>query len=395
MALTKWQTVQTVAKKELRDHLRDTRTATMIFLLSIAMGPVFLYGLTYFVSSIQSKAEKREIYVEGQAHAPELVNYLLRQGMTLKDPKADYRALIKEGKHEPVLVLPKGFQEKFLTGEAKVELVYDDTRQDASGAALSTLRQAVRGFNSEVSTQRLLARGVSPTLLRAVEIDNTNMGTSSQRAVALLFLIPWVALSLCVSGCTAIAIDMTAGERERGSLEPLLMNPLARDALVLGKVLAVSIYCLAVVALTLAGFALTLAFGKLPGIGEIMSLSPAQYAGFGLTMVTFAPAMGALQMLIATYGRTFKEAQTYVTYIIMAVMMVPAISMIAQFKDALWQLFVPMLGQLMVITRILRGEPVEAVHYLLPAAINIAILVACIVVISRLLRQEKVIFGRA
>ena len=394
MARTKWQTVMTVAKKELIDHLRDRRTALMIFIISIAMGPVVLIGLAYFTASLEQKAEKREIYLYGQEHAPEVVNYLLRQDMTIKAPKPDFRERIKEGKHDPVLVVPKNFSEKFLTGEAKVELVYDDTRQESRGDSRA-LRQALSGFNREVGMQRLIARGVSPNVLRAVEIEDTNLGTAAQRTAGLLFIIPWMALMICVSGCTAIAIDMTAGERERGSLEPLLMTPTARDALVLGKALAVGLYCLAGVALTLLGFALTLTLAKLPGIAAVMSLSPNQYLGFAVTMFTFAPAMGAMQMLIAAYGRTFKEAQTYVTYLIMAIMMMPMVATFAQLKDAFWQLFVPMLGQMMVITRILRGEPVEAIHYLLPAAINIAILVVSIVMISRLLRQEKVIFGRA
>ncbi len=394
MARTKWQTVMTVAKKELIDHLRDRRTALMIFIISIAMGPVVLIGIAYFTASLEQKAEKREIYLYGQEHAPEVVNYLLRQDMTIKVPKPDFRERIKEGKHDPVLVVPKNFSEKFLTGEAKVELVYDDTRQESRGDSRA-LRQALSGFNREVGMQRLIARGVSPNVLRAVEIEDTNLGTAAQRAAGLLFIIPWMALMICVSGCTAIAIDMTAGERERGSLEPLLMTPTARDALVLGKALAVGLYCLAGVALTLLGFALTLTLAKLPGIAAVMSLSPSQYLGFAVTMFTFAPAMGAIQMLIAAYGRTFKEAQTYVTYLIMAIMMMPMVATFAQLKDAFWQLFVPMLGQMMVITRILRGEPVEAIHYLLPAAINIAILVVSIVMISRLLRQEKVIFGRA
>lgn len=394
MAIGKWQTVLVVAKKELRDHIRDRRTALMIFLISIAMGPVVLMGLAYFTSSLEQKAEKREIYVDGKTHAPELVNFLLRQDMTILEPKADYRELIKAGRHDPVVAVPKDFSEKLLTGEARIELIYDDTRQEARGS-LPTLRQAINGFSREVGTQRLMARGVSPAVMRAVEIQDTNLGTPAQRAAGFLFLIPFMALMVCVSGATAIAIDVTAGERERGSLEPLLMNPIARTGLVLGKALAVGIYCLVGVALILAGFALTLNVAKLPGIAALMSISPTQYLGFGIILLTFAPAMGALQMLIASYGRSFKEAQTYVSYLIMAVMMVPTIAMFAQLKDATWQLFVPMLAQLMVITRILRGEPVEAIHYLIPIAINIVIVVACIVFISRLLHQEKVIFGRA
>ena len=390
-----WNTILTVCRKELRDHLRDRRTATMIFLLSIAMGPLLLMGLANYIASMEVKAERREVFVDGREHAPTLVNYLLRQGMTLKEPKADYRELVKQGRHDAVLVVPKSFEAALRTGDAKLEIVYDDTRQDASSRSIGALRNAMRGFNGEIGAQRLLARGISPQLLRPVEVRDVNLGTTAQRAAGLLFIIPWLALFACVSGATAIAIDMTAGERERGSLEPLLMTPTSRTHLVIGKSLAVSIYALTIAFLTLLGFALTLSFAKLPAIGSYMSLSPAQYAGFALTMLSFAPAMGVLQMLIATYGRTYKEAQTYVTYLIMAISMVPVIQMMAQLKDATWQLLLPMLGQIMVITRLLRNEPVDWLHFALPAAVNTGIVVVAVWLVARLLSQEKIVFGRA
>ena len=390
-----WATIRTVCKKELTDHLRDRRTASMIFFLSIAMGPLLLFGLTQFISSVEKKAEAREVFVQGRENSPQIVNFFERQDITIKDPKADYRDLIKQGKHDPVLVIPKSFEEKFQTGTAEVELVFDDTRGGAGNASISVLRRLMRGFNAEVSTQRLIARGVAPQLIRVVDIQDVNLGTAAQRAAALLFIIPWITLLGCVSGVTAIAIDVTAGERERGSLEPLLMNPVSRAGLTTGKWLAVAIYGLIVATLTMCGFALTLNFVPLPNLASVFSISSAQYLGFAITMFSFAPAMGALQMLIATYGRTYKEAQTYVSYLIMIVSMAPVINMLAQFKDATWQLFVPMLGQLMVITRILRGETVTALHFLLPFAINAAISVVAVLLIARLLTNEKIIFGRA
>ena len=394
-SVPKLQTIITVAKKELIDHLRDKRTATMIFLLSIAMGPIILLGLGYFISSIEQKAEKKEIYVSGKENGAELVNFLLRQDMKLMEPKPDFRELIKQGNHDPVLVIPNDFSAKFLTGEAKVEMVYDDTRQGAGGVSAGVMRRVLRAFNSEVSSQRLIARGVSPAILRPVEIQDTNLGTAAQRAAALLFIIPWITLIGCVTGCTAMAVDLAAGERERGSLEPLLMTPIARDALVLGKGLAVSIYSLGIAVLTLAGFALTLKFGNLPAIGSVLSLSAAQYASFFAMLLTFAPAMASIQMLLATYGRNFKEGQTYASYAIQVVAILPAVAMFAQLKDATWQLFVPVMAQLMVITRLLRGETTDAIHYVLPAGVNIAIFAVSIVLISKLLRKEKIIFGRS
>ena len=373
-------TLFTVCRKELTDHMRDTRTATMIFLLSIAMGPLMLFGMSYFISSMEKKADAREVYVQGKENAPPLTNFLARQDITILEPKADFRELIKTGKHDPVLVVPADFMEKLYTGTAIVELVYDDTRQDSGNVSIGVLRRLMRGFNAEVTNQRLIARGVSPLVSRAVEVRDVNMGTAAQRAAQLLFMIPFISLIVCVTGCTAIAIDMTAGERERGSLEPLLMNPVGRGALTAGKWLAVGIYGVGVVALTLAGFWLTLTFMPMLRLQTVMSITGMQFLGFGVTMLSFAPAMGALQMLIATYGRTYKEAQTYVSYLITAVSMIPAVTIFAQLKDA---------------TRILRGDPVEAMHFLVPFAINAGITVVAIGLISRLLTNEKIIFGRA
>ena len=173
------------------------------------------------------------------------------------------------------------------------------------------------------------------------------------------------------------------------------MTPIARDALVLGKALAVSLYAFGIAILTMLGFALTLKYANLPSIAGVISLSFTQYAVFFLMLATFAPAMALVQILLSTYGRNFKEGQTYAAYAIQLIALLPLVAMLGQFKDAAWQLFVPVLAQLMVITRILRGESVEVMHYALPAVINIAIFVVCVVLIARLLKQEKIIFGRA
>ena len=395
MSAQDFKTILTVLKKELRDHLRDRRTAMMIFVSSIAVGPLVLIGMSYFISSIEEKAEKKEVFVQNVMYSPPLANFFARQDFTIKEPKPDFRALIGQGKHDAVLVIPKDFAEKFVTGRAEVELVYDDTRQDASGQSIGILRRLITAFNREVSTQRLIARGVSPNLLRAVEVQDTNMGTPAQRAAMLLFIIPWLTLIVGITGCMAVAIDMTAGERERGSLEPLLMNPIPRSGLIIGKWLAVACYGMGIVLLLLAGFAATLTFYPLPKIASVVSLSAAQYLGFAVMLLPFTPAIGSLQMLIATFGRSFKEAQTYVSYLYTAVSFVPIIAMFAQLKDATWQLFVPMLGQMMVLTRILRGEHLEAIHFLIPLGVCAMITIFSIVMLSRLMGQEKIFFGRS
>jgi sodium transport system permease protein len=387
--------IKTVAKKELTDHFRDRRTTLLVLLLSIALGPLMLIGMGYFFSNVEKKFESREVYVEGIEHAPEIQNFLQRQDMKIKAPDANFRELIKQGKHDAVMMIPKSFSTDFLTGEVKVELIYDDTRQSASNASIRVLRSAINGFNQEVAGQRLIVRGISPAILRPVEIENINMGNALQRAAALLFIIPWITLIGCVSGAISMAIDLGAGERERGSLEPLLMNPVERLDLVLGKALAVSVYTIIIALLTLLGFAVTLKFGGALNLSFMGTLSFTQYAIFFGMIATFGPAMSVVMVLVATYGRTFKEGQTYASYALQLVMLLPVVSMLGEFKDATWQLFVPVLAQLMVITRVLRGEVIEPIHYLLPMAINVAIFVASVILMAKLLRREKIIFGRA
>ena len=98
----------------------------------------------------------------------------------------------------------------------------------------------MQAFNRELGTQRLLARGVSPQLLAAIEIEENNLAAAGAQGARILFIVPWVALLVAVAGCISVAIDVSAGERERGSLEPLLMHPLDVGQIVVGKWAAVA-----------------------------------------------------------------------------------------------------------------------------------------------------------
>ena len=103
----------------------------------------------------------------------------------------------------------------------------------------------------------------------------------------------------------------------------------------------------------------------------------------------------ALQMLICTYGRSYREAQTYVSYVATAVSFVPVIAIFSGLKDAFWQLAVPVLGQQMVLSRLIRGDAVAALDYAMPAAIALAIAAVCLAGVTRLLGEERIVFGRS
>ena len=388
-------TAATVYLKELRDALRDRRTALMVLFASMLTGPITLVLVAQFISGLEEKASTLKVRIAGQEHAPALVNFLRRSDVEIETAPADYEARVREGRLDAVIVVPRDFDRKYLAGEnARVDLVYDDSRTESS-PAIRQAERLLRAFNRETSMLRLMARGVSPDLTEPLKVQHTNTATVKQRGAMLLFLIPMFAILSPLLGGMTIAIDSTAGERERGSLEPLLANPVATWRVVLGKFLAAWTFACAVAALTLSGFvaAAMLYAGK--RVAALMTFGAPELAFFLAMVVPFAAMTAGLQMLISTYGRSYREAQTYVSYVATLVSFVPMIVLFSGLKDAFWQLWVPVLGQQVVLMRIVRGEGLPALDWALPSLVAIAIAAACVHAVARLLKDERIVFGRS
>jgi sodium transport system permease protein len=385
----------TVYFKELRDSVRDRRTVLMVLVASILMGPLTLVLVAQFVAGLEEKARTLKVRMIGQEYAPALVNFLLRSDVEIEQAPPDYEARVKEGRLDAVVVVPRNFEERFLAGDAaKVEIVYDDSRAEAS-PAIRQAERLLRAFNQETGMLRLVARGVSPDIAQPVKVEHVNTATPRQRGALLLFIIPMFAILSPLLGGMTLAIDSTAGERERGSLEPLLANPVRVENVVLGKWLAAWTFASGVAILTLAGFVAAGAFYANRKLSAVMSFGLPELWLFVLLLVPFAAMTAALQMLICTYGRSYREAQTYVSYLTTVASFVPLIVIFSGLKDAAWQLAVPVLGQQMAFARIVRGDQLGADDFAVPSGIAVAIAALALVLLSRLLRQERIVFGRS
>jgi sodium transport system permease protein len=385
----------TVLAKELRDALRDRRTALMVLFASILTGPLTLVLVAQFVSGLEERASTLKVRIAGQQYAPALVNFLQRADVEIEAAPADYEARVKDGKLDAVIVVKKDFDEKFLAGNgAKVEIVYDDSRTE-SGPAIRQAERLLRAFNRETGMLRMVARGVSPDLVEPVKVQHVNTATPRQKGAFLLFLIPMFAILSPLLGGMTMAIDSTAGERERGSLEPLLVNPVALWQVVVGKWLAAWSFATGVAVLTLAGFVLAASFYAGKRLAALLTFGWPEFALFVAMVIPFAAMTAALQMLICTYGRSYREAQTYVSYLSTAASFVPLVVMFTGLKDAFWQLMVPVLGQQVVLTRIIRGEHFGWLDWVLPSAIAFALALLCVALVARLLREERIVFGRS
>lgn len=396
MAMTGWWSVwRAVLGKETSDALRDRRSLLTMLVTGIAMGPIALLLMANYVAGIENRSAAKMVLVDGLSRAPQLANYFARNGINAVTAPDGYDALIRNGKlQEAVIVVPADFEERIAQGRTiDVRLVFDDSRSGAE-PSVRLADSALRGFSRETGLARAIARGIAPELLQPVNVERVNASTPKQQAAFLLSLIPIFGLLGAVVGSLSVALDTTAGERERGSLEPLLMNPLPLSSLVAGKWGMVALFGSSVVVLTFAGFALATRFLTSAKLATLFTFGIPEFAGFAAITVPFAWMTGALLMLIATFGRSYKEAQTYASYAVLLVSFVPMLTTFAALDDAAWHVWVPALAQQVVMTRILRGDALAVGDYLVPGAIAVAVTTLSLALLTRLLRREAIVFGR-
>jgi sodium transport system permease protein len=381
----------TVFRKELTDALRDRRTLLMVLLSSVAIGPLVLVLISALVSGMEKRAEAREIIVLGQEHAPSLVNYLQRQTFTLKAAPADWEKQLQDSKlGEPVLVIPADFQALLARGEAPVVEVVGSSANQRANAGMRRLVNLLQGYNREQATLRLAVRGLSPAALEAMQVEERDIANPATRAAQLATMVPYFVLMAVLYGALNAALDTTAGERERGSLEPLLMNPAARTALVAGKWGAVASVGMLIAVLS--------CFSFLPGQWLLKSETLAALFRFGAPemlrflalLLPLAGALAALLMAIAIRCKSFKEAQANATVVVLGVSMLPLVTVFNQEGEQAWHLWVPALAQVTLMGRVLKGETTALLEHAVPLGVCIAVTVLAVAYVARTLKTAAV-----
>jgi sodium transport system permease protein len=206
--------------------------------------------------------------------------------------------------------------------------------------------------------------------------------------------MPYFIIMVVFVGGMYVIIDTTAGERERGSLEPLLINPVARSEFVMGKLLASIPFAILSVFVTLLAFAL--AFNAFPledYIGYPMSIDLRALVGIFIISLPMILLASAVQMIITSFTRSFKEAQTYVGFL----PLIPALPGIGlafmPIKARLWTMMIPTFGQQLLINQMMRGEPIDPLNIIVSTAVTTLAAIALIFVAIHLYRQERLLFG--
>ena len=380
--------VLTVLRKELTDALRDRRTLITVLASSVLMGPLILVAISALVASLESRAELREVYVAGLANAPTLRNFLERQTYTVKEPPADYEAQLRKSSFsDPVVVVPADFEVALVRGDAPVVEIVSDSANQRSEASTARIERLLGGFGRERAVLNLALRGVAVQLLEPMQVEERDLASTQTRATRITGMLPYFVMMAVLYGALTAALDTTAGERERGSLEPLLMNPTGRWALVVGKWGAVA--CVSMLIAILSSFSF------LPGqwvlrsdtLAAMFQYGPREALLFLVVLLPFAAALSALLMAVAIRCKTFKEAQTSATVVVLLTSLLPLVNVFNLGGESPWHLWVPALAQNTLMTRVLKGEDFGVAQVLIPLGVCIAISGAGVWFVARMLRQ--------
>jgi sodium transport system permease protein len=377
-----------VFAKEWVDALRDRRTLLVVLLSSVALGPVLLVLLSTLVSQLETRAEQRELLVAGMAAAPSFVNHAERQGYAVKEAPAPFENEIGQQRLlDAVLVLPADFEADLQAGRVPTLVVVVRSADPRSQAAAQRAQRLVASFNQEQAQARLAWRGVAPAVLSAVEAQERDLADPASQALRFTGTLPFFVLMAMLYGALTAALDSTAGERERGSLEPLLMNPTPTGALVIGKWAAVTGVALLIASLSVFSF--------LPGqwllrnetLSALFRFSVPEALRFLVVLAPLAAAVSALLMAVAIRCRSFKEAQASSSVLLLVVSLLPMVSWFNQGAEADWHLAVPVLAQVSLMNRVLRGEPMGLADTLLASGLALAIALLAGWWVARQLRQ--------
>ncbi len=390
------RTLIAVFVKEVIDNFRDRRTLASAVLMGPLFGPIlFAFVINLSIErSLDDIERPLELAVLGQQHAPNLMRSLESHNIDIvdgPDSREAAVAAVTRGERDVIVVVPEGFGAQFAdTIPARIELISDQANTQAERDA-RRVRTALYGYSQELAAMRLVARGVSPLALRPLNVDEVDVSTPSGRSAILLGMMSYFFIFALLMGGMYLAIDTTAGERERGSLEPILSLPITRDQLMLGKIAATCLFMAVSLLLCLCSFFFALQFMPLQQLGMTPNFGPDVMLTAFLILLPFILLGAALMTLVASFTKSYKEAQTWLSVVLVAPTLPILIVSILTLRPRLEFMFVPSLSQHLLLVDMIKNEPLDLLHVVISATSTLAIGAGLTWICARLYRREALL----
>lgn len=385
-----------VFSKEFRENLRDRRTLISALIFGPLLGPLLLasaLALTFRGAGAQSDRPLR-LTVAHAEHAPKLMAYLRQYGVRIRSVDEDQAAARREvaaHRSEWVLLVPADFGSRLQAGQPSPLLLFADESNTESARGVQRIAAIIGQYGTAIARLRLVARGLDPLLTVPIVLQPIDISTPAGRSALALGTLSYLVLLTMLMGGMYLAIDATAGERERGSLEPLLTLPVRREHLIYGKILAACAYMTLSLLLTVTAFAVVLRLIGLERFGMSANFGPRVAAEIALACLPLVPAGAALMTLVAAFTRSYREAQTYVGLVLLipTLPLVFAAALGLQPRAAL--MAIPSLGQHFLILGLIRMQPLPMSYVALSVCSTLVLGAVLVFIAGRLYRREALL----
>jgi sodium transport system permease protein len=390
------RTIWRVFVKELRENLRDRRTLISALLFGPLFGPIMIASALSLSLRGAGTQQDRPIHltVSHAERAPQLIAYLRQYDVSVKTVTEDEAAARREvtAHHgAEVLLVPDDFGSRLANGQPAPLLLFADESDTDSARSAARIGAIINQYGATIARMRLVARGLDPLLTVPIVLHPIDISTPAARSALALGTLSYLVLLTMLMGGMYLCIDATAGERERGSLEPLLTVPVRREYLIYGKMLAACAYMTLSLALTVTAFAIVLRFVGLERLGMSADFSPRAAVGIILACLPLVPLGAALMTLVAAFTRSYREAQTYVGLVLLIPTLPLVFAAVLGLQPRLDLMAVPSLGQHFIILSLIRMQPLPAVYVALSVCSTLALGALLVFAAGRLYRREALL----
>lgn len=372
-----WKHILTVYFKELRDSLRDRRTLISMIVVPTLVMPALVFGVGTVMSKVIKKArdETTTLAIVGGADSPAVVAALQAdRKFSVRPASADYRQLISDKKIRLAVEIPAGFEAALKAGTPMVVNLYHYEGELKSGLGVAAVERFFRDLRDRTIEARLAERGLAGDLVKPFEVKRQNVAPPEKVGGNLVGgFIPYIIIILCFTGAMYPAMDLTAGEKERGTMETLLCSPVSRSNIVMGKFLMVLTASVATMLMLLVSMTLTTLLGgslfgseqaalaqstveakKVMG-GFMPTIDPLGIVGLFGMIAPVAVFFSALLLAVSLFAKSYKEAQSYVSPMIVVVIMPAVVGMLPGIELSAKTALIPILNLSLVSKEMLSG----------------------------------------
>ena len=354
--------IKIIYRKELLDSLRDRRTLISMVLVPILMFPVMILGVGIIMGLVISKAVQKgsKVVIVGESFGESLASKIQeKEGVEVVEME-NYEIALRKKEIQTVLVIPKYFEESLARADStELRILYDEAEL-RSQMAERKLREVILDYRDEVVSERMTSRGIEKNFLEPFVVTSVNLASKEKMGGMVMGLfLPYMVIILSLTGAMYPAVDMTAGEKERGTLETLMVSSASRKEMVLGKFTMVFTASVITALLSLLSLFATFALGSSLTISILedfpFSIQPLGFVTVFFMMIPLSAFFSSLLMMISIFAKSSKEANSYIHPLVFIIVLPAMVSFLPGVELNSLMAMIPIVNTSLVLKEVLMG----------------------------------------